>query len=129
MVIEYLRNAHSDPIRQNSVQEQYYMYRAKDGPFGSRNQAWNIPSPTIFWHAHNTFSHELSLLATRLFRTPANSVTSEPSFSAQKLIPSKVRNSLSPAPVDKLTYIYLNHDVFDHKAGEPHQWQDLSGKV
>lgn len=48
MVIEYLRNAYSDPIIQNRVQEQYSMYRAKDGPLGSHNLAWNITSPTTF---------------------------------------------------------------------------------
>jgi len=129
MVIEYLGNAHSDPIIQNRVQEQYYMYRAKDGPFSPHNLAWNITSPTTFWHAQHTFSPELSLLATRLFRTPANSVPSERSFSAQNLIHSKVRNSLNSTRVDKLTYIYLNRRVLDHKAGEPRQWQDLSGKA
>jgi len=129
MVIEYLRNAHSDSIIQNRVQEQYYMFRAKDGPFGPHNLAWNITSPTTFWHAQHTFCPELSLLATRLFRTPANSVPSERSFSAQNLIHSKVRNSLNSTRVDKLTYIYLNRRVLDHKAGEPRQWQDLSGKA
>lgn len=127
MVIEYLGNAHSDPIIQNRVQEQYY--RAKDGPFSSHNLAWNITSPTTFWHAQHTFSPELSLLATRLFRFPANSVPSERSFSAQNLIHSKVRNSLNSTRVDKLTYIYLNRRVLDHKAGELRQWQDLSGKA
>jgi len=65
MVIKYLGNAHSDPIIQNRVQEQYYMYRAK----GSHNLAWNITSPTSFWHAQHSFSPELLLLATRLFCT------------------------------------------------------------
>ena len=129
MVIEYLRNAHSDPIIQNHGQEQYYIYRANDGPFGSHNLAWNITSPTTFWHAQHTFSLEISLLATRLFRTPANFVPSERSFSAQNLIHSEVRNSLNSIQVDKLTYIYLNCHVLDHKAGEPRQWQDLSGKA
>ena len=126
IVIGYLRNAHSDHIIQNRVQEQYYMYRAKDGPVSPHNLAWNISSPTTFWH---TFSPELSLLATRLFRTPSNSVPCECSCSAQNLIHSKVRNSLNSTRVDQLTYIYLNCRVLDHKAGEPHEWQDLSDKA
>jgi len=105
------------------------MYRAKARPFSPHNLAWNITSPTTFWHAQHTFSPEHSLLATRLFCTPANSVPTESSFSAQNLIHSKVHNSLNPTRVDKLTYIYLNRRVLDHKAGEPRQWQDQSGKA
>ena len=95
MVIKYLGNARTDPMIQNRVQEQHYMYRAKDGPFSPPNLAWNITSATTFWHAQHTFCPELSLLATKLFCTPANSVPSQPSFSAQSLIHSKVRNSLN----------------------------------
>jgi len=129
MIIEYLGNAHSDPIIQNGVQEQYYMYRAKDGPFSPHNLAWNITSLTSFWHAQHSFSPVLLLLATRLSRTPANSVPSERSFSTQNLIHSKIHNSLSSTRVDKLTYMYLNRRVLDDKASEQHQWQDLSGKA
>jgi len=129
MAIEYLQNAHTDPAIQNRIQEQYYLYQAKDGPFSSHNLAWNITSPNTFWHAQHTFTPELSLLATRLFCTLANSVPSERSFSAQNLIHNKVRNWLSSTQVDKLTYIYLNRHILDHKAGEPCQWQELSGKA
>ena len=68
-------------------------------------------------------------MTTRLFRTPANSVLSESSFSAQSLIHTKVRNSLDSTRVVKPTYIYLNWHVLDHKAGKSRQWQDLSGKA
>ena len=50
------------------------MYRAKDGPFGPHYLAWNITSPTTFWHTQHTFCPELSLLATRLFRTPVSRI-------------------------------------------------------
>jgi len=65
----------------------------------------------------------------RLFRTPANSVPSDYFFSAQNHIHNKVHNRLSSTRVDKLTYIYLNCRVLNHKTGKPRQWQELSGNA
>jgi len=66
-----------------------------------------------FWIFTINRTKALGTLCNRLFSTPANSVPSERSFSAQNYIHSKMRNSLKPDCVDKLTYIYMNSRIFN----------------
>src|SRR5579859_4408750 len=66
-----------------------------------------------FWVSTINCTKALGTLCNRLFSTPANSVPSERSFSAQNYIHTKTRNSLKPDRVDKLTYIYMNSRVLD----------------
>ena len=47
---------------------------------------------------------------------PCNSVPSERAFSIQNIIHSKIRNQLSSAKVDKLTYIYMNSRILGLKS-------------
>ena len=66
-----------------------------------------------FWVSTINRTKALGILCNRLFLTPANSVPSERSFSSQNYIHTKIRSSLKPDRVDKLTYIYMNSRVLD----------------
>lgn len=79
-----------------------------------------------FWHAMQPFASNNSTAALRLYRTPANSVPTERSFSTQNLIQNKIRNRLDPTRVNKLTFSYINGRVLDRKVSQPKRWQDLT---
>lgn len=77
---------------------------------------WKSGSNSIlFWSQITLYAPELGKLALRIFKTPANSVSSERSFSCQHLylIHDKKRNKISSERADKLVYIYVNKRVLD----------------
>ena len=69
------------------------------------------------------FAPELGRLALRIYKTPANSVPSERSFSTHKLIHDKRRNKLSVDKVDKLVFIHCNSRVLERNSVG---WDSLS---
>jgi hypothetical protein len=67
-----------------------------------------------FWVEMKPLARELSLLALRLFHTPANSVPSERSFSVRNLIQDKKRSCLSPEAADKLSHNHVLRQIIFH---------------
>lgn len=117
----------------HKCQTAFFHYRAHFGAFYDANPAWRLADsdPIAFWNAMHPFANEISTAAIRLFKTPANSVPSERSFSIQNFIHNKVRNRLDPIRVDKLTFIYMNRRVLDRaiqpvsREFEAVRWEDL----
>ena len=84
-------------------------------PFEKGSFCWKFAEKGAreFWVSTINRTKSLGMLCNSLFSTPANSVPSERSFSTQNYIHTKIRNSLKPDRVDKLTYIYMNSRVFN----------------
>jgi hypothetical protein len=93
----------------------FSLWREQLTPFKKGAFCWKFAGTGAreFWISTINRTKALGTLCNRLFSTPANSVPSERSFSAQNYIHTKTRNSLKPDRVDKLTYIYMNSRVFD----------------
>ena len=125
-ILAHICRMYSHGPTADKVIANYFAYHAHEGQFLDTNVAWKIGNPVVFWQAYHAFSTELAQLAIRQFKTPANSVPSERSFSAQNFIHNKFRNRLHQSKVDKLTFIYMNRRVLDRKLQEPRRWEDLS---
>ena len=127
-ILVHIGRMYSHGPTADKVIADYFAYRAHEGPFSDTNVAWKIGNPVVFWQAYYAFSTELAQLAIRLFKTPANSVPSERSCSAQNFIHNKFRNRLHQSKVDKLTFIYKNRRVLNRKPPEQRRWEDLSNQ-
>ncbi|PWW72665.1 hypothetical protein C7212DRAFT_226245, partial [Tuber magnatum] len=78
------------------AQRDFFTYQGRFGPFSVSNVSWKFEDPLTFWYAQQGFIPELANIAIRLFRTPANSVSSKRSFAVQNLIHNKFSNRLHP---------------------------------
>jgi hypothetical protein len=67
----------------------------------------------LFWQFQATFVPSLGRSAICLFSTLSNSIPSENLFLAQNLIHDKKHNTLDPAYVNKLFFIYTNQRCLD----------------
>ena len=93
----------------------FFLFRQKQDVFSPGANCWqDAGEPWLFWQIAHHHSPGLATLASRLFKTPANSVPSERAFSTQNLIHTKTRNRLDTQRVDKLTYVHVNQRVLDH---------------
>ena len=93
---------------------QFASFLIQQGQFAKHHEAWTLADhPLLFWALIGPFAPELSHLAVRVFKTPANSVPSERSFSSHNLIHDKKRNRLQVDKVDKLVFIHKNMQVLE----------------
>lgn len=82
---------------------QFAEFRIKHGAFATFDEVWkHVEQPIMFWGLMSSFVPELGSLAVKIFKTPANSVPSERSFSTHKLFHDKRRNKLSADKVNKM---------------------------
>lgn len=70
-------------------------------------------TPFNWWSRRNTTYQRLRPLALRLFCIPTSSAASERSWSIHGFIHSKRRNRLTAERVEKLVFLYTNHDGDD----------------
>lgn len=109
----------------HAVLRQFADFCGQEGQFHQSNEAlWSLNcDPYHFWRLLEMQAPELSLLATRLWVCPANSVPSERSFSATNYIQSRFRSRLSTERTSLLTYIYMNLAALrnSHKVAHQHQ--------
>jgi hypothetical protein len=68
-----------------------------------------LPHPRTWWNINQRRYSLLSKIALRVFNMAASSASTERSFSTNGFLHSKLRNSLKPDTVQKLTYLKLNH--------------------
>ena len=110
----FQRCARSDE-EANLIHTHFSLWREQLTPFEKGAFCWKFAGTGAreFWIFTINHTRALGTLCNRLFSTPANSVPSEHSFSAQNYIHIKTRISLKPDRVDKLTYIYMNSRVFN----------------
>ena len=93
----------------------FISFRTKTNQFAPGADCWDHENdPLLFWQIQATLVPIIGQIAIRLFSTPANSVPSERSFSAQNLVHDKKRNRLEPDKVDKLTFIHMNQRALDN---------------
>ena len=93
---------------------QFASFLIQQGQFAKHHEAWTLADhPLLFWALIGPFAPELSHLAVQVFKTPANSVPSERSFSSHNLIHDKKRNRLQVDKVDKLVFIHKNMQVLE----------------
>jgi len=97
------------------IHTHFSLWREQLTPFEKGSFCWKLAEKGAreFWVSTINRTKSLGMLCNSLFSTPANSVPSERSFSTQNYIHTKIRNSLKPDRVDKLTYIYMNSRVFN----------------
>jgi hypothetical protein len=106
------------------AKSQFALFLVKEGHFRRHHEAWSLSDrPLLFWALLYPFAPELSRLALRVFKTPANSVPSERAFSTHNLIHDKRRNRLQVEKVDKLVFIHRNTRVLEKCAGG---WDSVS---
>jgi hypothetical protein len=98
-----------------AIRSDFISFRTKSGLFGPTMDCWDhCDDALLFWQIQATFVPRLGQIAIRLFSTPANSVPSERSFSAQNLIHDKKCNTLDPTRVNKLIFIHMNQRCLDN---------------
>ena len=91
------------------IHSEFIQYRNQLSPFEPPRVCWKHASnPRVFWLTQMSYTTLLGKLAVRVFSTPANSVSSERSFSTQNYIHTNTRNALQSDKVDKLIYMYMN---------------------
>ena len=96
------------------LRSEFFAFRNKTGLFAPTAACWqDTDNPLLFWQTQGMFGGVLARLAVRLLSTPANSVPSERSFSAQNLIHSQKRNRLQAERVNKLTFIHMNQRLLN----------------
>lgn len=114
---KFLREYSSSPDDAKLVEKEYVYYVTQRECFEKDECCWgHEESPKDFWLFASLRSRYLAPLCLRIFNAPCNSVPSERAFSIQNIIHSKIRNQLSSAKVDKLTYIYMNSRVLGLKS-------------
>lgn len=92
----------------------FFLFRQRQDVFSPGADCWqDSGEPWLFWQIAHHHSPGLATLASRLFKTPANSVPSERAFSTQNLIHTKTRNRLDAQRVNKLTYVHINQRALD----------------
>jgi hypothetical protein len=93
-VLQFFRAYSDSEERAQQLRVQWRQFCAKEGPFNRTNCVWEqAENPLDFWTEMKPLVLELSILALRLFSTPANSVPSERSFSVRNLIQDRKRSS------------------------------------
>ena len=94
----------------------FVLFRQRQDLFSPGADCWqDAGDPWLFWQTASQHSPGLAALASRLFKTPANSVPSERAFSTQNLVHTKTRNRLDAQHVDKLTYVRINARALEHR--------------
>jgi len=87
-------------------------FRKKQNLFEPKNPIWQFTmSIATFWDAAASIAPCIGQVARRLACTPSNTVPAERSFSNMKVIHTAKRNSIAPARVKKLMYVYMNSRV------------------
>ena len=67
----------------------------------------------------------MATFAQRLFRAPANSVSSERAFSVQNLLHTETRNRTLPERAIKLEFLYINSHILRQKQEKREDWLTL----
>jgi hypothetical protein len=102
----------SSEIDSAKAREEFRDFRKQRRVFGPDRFCWKEDNnPKTFWEGQSSHTQILGDLGYRIFSTPANSVPSERSFSAQNFIHTKTRNALHTDRVDKLIYTYMNSRI------------------
>src|SRR5579859_440032 len=114
-ILKFFQKCARSEEEANLMHTLFSLWREQLTPFEKGAFCWKFAGTGAreFWISTINRTKALSRLCNHLFSTPANSVPSECSFSAQNYIHTKTHNSLKPDCVDKLTYIYMNSCVFD----------------
>ena|SRR5437762_1308397 len=102
----------SSEIDSAKAHEEFRDFRKQRCVFGPDHFCWKEDNnPKAFWEGQSSHTQILGDLGYHIFSTPANSVPSERSFSAQNFIHTKTRNALHTDQVDKLIYTYMNSRI------------------
>jgi hypothetical protein len=127
------------PLGQSEQAVQAFLdYYTRQGTFKELELCWKyVDKPRTFWQLHFDDSNALALLADRIFRTVANSVPCERSFSSMNTTHSITRNRLTPERVNKLLFIQINlrvlgrasHKVSDAAKGEAMDPDEIGAEI
>ena len=108
IIYDFFKQYTRSQDEETTLCQEFQAYRGKLEPFTPDRVCWRYSqNPRLFWS--NVVGNQMfAKIATHVFNTPTNSVSSEQSFSIQNTLHTKLRNVLHSEKVNKMTYTYRN---------------------